>query len=155
MREQRSSAGIEVRSASVGSSRRHCAITWRASSNGTLVNRLTTSKLTKQSSSSRGICWMHSTKSAEFRTWEAVLLDSGARVLASFLAKGWVGEPIAATIGRSGVLSYGLLASHRSAGVLSGEVPDTAVDCWRCSPSLQVSSVLGALWFQSGRWGPS
>ena len=76
-----------------------------------MLNRLTTSKLTKQSSSSRGVCWMRSTKSAEFRTWEAVLLDSGARMLASFLAKDWVGEPIAASIGRSGVVPYGLLAT--------------------------------------------
>ena len=105
MREQTSSAGIVVRSTSVGSSQRRYAITWRASSNGTVVNRLTTSKLTKQSSSSRGVCWMRSTKSAEFQTWEAVLPDSGARMLASFLAKGWVGEPIAATIGQSGVPS--------------------------------------------------
>ena len=105
MREQRSSAGIVVHSDSVGSSRRRCAITWRASSNDTLLNRLTTSKLTKQSSSSRGVCWMRSTKSAEFQTWEAVLPDSGARMLASFLVKGWVDELIAATIGQSGVPS--------------------------------------------------
>ena len=101
MREQSSSAGIVVLSASVGSSRRRCAITWRASSNGTLVNRLTTSKLTRQSSSSRGVCWMRSTEST-FLTWEVVFPTSGARMLASFLAKGWVGEPIAATIGRRG-----------------------------------------------------
>ena len=70
-----------------------------------LVNRLTTSKLTMTSVSSREVWWISFTKSAEFLTWDGLLPASGERILANSLANWCVGEPMAATIGQRGMPS--------------------------------------------------
>lgn len=63
-----SSAGIGVLTKRSSSSRRHWEITFRASSIGTLVKRLTTSKLTRMSSSSNSMLRTLFTNSVELFT---------------------------------------------------------------------------------------
>ena len=139
---------------SVGSSWSRRAITWRASSTGTLLNRLTTSKLTMWSPASRGWGLICSTKYVEFCTWEIVFPDSGARMLARVLARRWVGDPMAATNGRREFPLCALLASHRSVEVLSGWVSEPVVVCLWWNPSLLASSRHWNPWFQFWWWGP-
>ena len=73
---------------------------WMAASTGTLVKRLTTSKLTMRLFSSMMVWLMRCTKAEESLMWESVVPLRGFRILTSSLASLWVGEPIADTIGR-------------------------------------------------------
>ena len=89
-------------------------MTSKASSTGTLVKRLTTSKLTRTSLFRMVVRLMHSTKADESFTYESVVPLRGFRILTSSLASWCVEEPLADTIGRRGSLPCALLGDHRS-----------------------------------------
>ena len=104
-RWQSSGIGMLVRSSSVSSCCSRWKMTRRTSSTGTLVNRLTTSKLIITSVSAREVWWSRCTKSAEFFTCEGPLPASGERILANSLPNRCEGDPMAATIGLRGIPS--------------------------------------------------
>ena len=81
---------------------------------GTLVNRLTTSKLTMTSVSTSAIWWIHGMKSAEFLTCEGPWPASGERILATSFASMCDGDPMAVMIGLRGSLPCVSWVGHRS-----------------------------------------
>ena len=105
MSMQTSPGGIAVRSSSDSSCDRRSEIVASASAMGTLVKRLTTSKLTMVSLLWMVVCLIWFAKSVEFLMKELVLPARGERILASFLARRYVGEPMALTMGLRGIPS--------------------------------------------------
>ena len=73
------------------------------------MNKLTTSKLISVSSCSRSRSQIRCANSEEFFTNELVDPARGERILVSILATGYVGDPMAETIGQSGVSSLWIL----------------------------------------------
>ena len=87
VRWQISGGGRPDLSSSVSSCSSQCEITSMASVSGTLVNRLTTSKLTVLLFSAKVVPRMRCAKAEEFFTCDSVFLSGGVRILASSLAK--------------------------------------------------------------------